>query len=126
MQRVGDTHTEYCTLRALSGIETLGAQCFYGFTALTEVEIATTVHRIEGHVFDNSKVAYFRVHANLKYIHPGAFNNDVYLTHIDVDEQTTEYTAVDGMLLTKDTRDHSTRLGHLHNSRKRRNSLVVR
>lgn len=100
--RGAGAYTKYRRAVVLEGISALRSSCFASCNGLQEIELATTVSRIENMAFDGCSLSAFRLHFNLTSMASGAFNNQRKLMSIEVDDSNPNYCSHDGMLLTKD------------------------
>lgn len=84
-----------------NGVTTVG-DCAFMALDIAEVNIPVSVAKIGVEAFWNSTFKTFHIPANVKQIGGGAFSSCNELIQFTVDTKNTAYTAVDGVLYTKD------------------------
>lgn len=86
-----------------TGIKTIGTGAFMGDIALENIDIPKGITELSSNVFANcTGLTKVTIPANITKINGGAFAGCVNLTDFIVDEANKNYTAVDGVLFSKD------------------------
>ena len=87
------------------GVTSIGGEAFYGCTSLSSLKIPESVTKIESGAFQSSNLTNVEIPQNVASIEDYAFSNCSSLTSFSVDERNAHYTAVDGVLLSKNRKE---------------------
>ena len=87
------------------GVTSIGGEAFYGCSSLSSLKIPESVTKIESGAFQSSNLTNVEIPQNVVSIGDYAFSNCSSLTSFSVDERNAHYTAVDGVLLSKNRKE---------------------
>ena len=87
------------------GVTSIGGEAFYGCSSLSSLKIPESVTQIESGAFQSSNLTNVEIPQNVVSIGDYAFSNCSSLTSFSVDERNAHYTAVDGVLLSKNRKE---------------------
>ena len=87
------------------GVTSIGGEAFYGCSSLSSLKIPESVTQIESGAFQSSNLTNVEIPQNVVSIGDYAFSNCSSLTSFSVDERNAHYTAVDGVLLSKNHKE---------------------
>ena len=87
------------------GVTSIGGEAFFACSSLNNLKIPDSVTKIESGAFHSSNLASVEIPQNVASIGDGAFANCDSLASFSVDERNAHYTAVDGVLLSKNRKE---------------------
>lgn len=87
------------------GVTSIGGEAFYGCSSLSSLKIPESVTKIESGAFQSSNLTNVEIPQNVVSIGDYAFSNCSSLTSFSVDERNAHYTAVDGVLFSKNRKE---------------------
>ena len=87
------------------GVTSIGGEAFFACSSLNNLKIPDSVTKIESGAFHSSNLASVEIPQNVVSIGDYAFSNCSSLTSFSVDERNAHYTAVDGVLLSKNRKE---------------------